>query len=407
MQAQAFGGFKRGGRNGHRGGSNRGGSRGGFRGNGRSFLGKGPSFYRKQNEQRKHVHNNNLDMTAQMASAKGELIDYLYSQINLSRYKYKILEEERDLPLLQEQKMYVSPTFNGIQGFLIFKRIKDKFYSLIIDRRSLQYTKPHDVGKIKIIPVNVRLDESIYNGTIIEGVLLYNNYDQVKNFMINDIFIFRGQNLIDDQISHKFQNMTSYLEAKWDKNDDGNNINFVINNLHPLSEIRQLIDVYIPKSKYALCIKGVSFTPEVTRMKLIYLFSNCAATDDTSDGGNTQDTVVRKSNVQVDTSDVTAVLRMKKTDNVDVYELSAANKIIKDGKTLLKYKKLGIAYVTTSQCSHFCNDVFENTTEDSVLVTCVYLSDCNKWVPSELAMDKKRPDYIEEIQKITQCDVLS
>lgn len=398
MQSQPSAGFR--GRGRGRGGFHRGRGRGGFHD-------KGPRYYHKQNKQRQHVHNENVEITSHLNSAKGELIDYLYAQINLSRYKYRILEEERDLPLLQEQKMYVSPTFNGIQGFLIFKRIKDKFYSLIIDRRSLQYTKPQDIHRVKLIPINVRLDESIYNGTIIDGVLLYNNYNQVKNFVVNDIFLFRGENLIEDQISHKFQNMSSYLDAKWDRDDVGNNINFIVNNLHQMSEIRQLIDVYIPKSKYAMCIKGVTFTPEVTRAKLIYLFSNCAATDDVEDKGNTQDAVVRNSNVQVETSDVTAILRMKKTDNVDVYELSSATKIVKDGKTLLKYKKLGIAYITTSQCSYFCKDVFENTEDDSVLVKCVYLADCNKWVPSELVTDRKRPDYIEEIQKITNCDTLS
>lgn len=374
---------------------------------------------------------------------KGQLLDYVYNTIELSNYKYKLLEYEYDLPLLKEKKYYVSPNYNGIHSLLIFIKIKDKFLSFIIDRRTLTYNaKQIDYNKVKIIPVQYRLDDSVYNGTIFDGVLLYNNIDGLKYFVINDVYYLRGKDTTTDKITNKMLSITTYLETI--KEDaQTNNLIFIINKLYELKDIQQLVNVYIPKSKYSKSIKGISFYSEYSGTKLIYLYNNCSQDDmrkdDMNNGQNTHNThnihntsntsntytnntynkpqtqtknivkdtfekEVRQSNVVVDNDSFTATFRMKKTDTVDVYNLYLGERSVENNKKLFKYKKIGIAYIPTTSCSYFCKDAISKSTDDGVLVDCKYDNDKKRWMPVKIVTDKKRPDLVEKIEGIGGSD---
>lgn len=350
----------------------------------------------------------NLEKTQLLNPVKEQLIDYVYKSVNLSKYKYKLIEYETDLPLLKEKKFFVSPNYNGIQGLLIFKKIKDKYYSLIMDRRTLKYNREEvDIDSVKLIPISARLDETIYNGTIIDGVLLYNHMNGIKNFVINDIYIFRGKDLSNDKINDKMININTYLEQFMKQDDKMNNILFIVNKLYNLYELKQLAHMYIPSSKYNTCVKGLSFFPEISGYKLIYLYNNCAQGEATANQTEPEAIIKEKpSHTQLVIKPTQkllkgagmAVLRMKKTGIVDVYHLYGAKKVVQDGRSLLKFKKLGLAYLPTTETSQFCMKLFEDRDEDdSILVECKYVPDKNKWIPIKLAQNFKRPDYFEHL----------
>ena len=69
-------------------------------------------------------------------------------------------------------------------------------------------------------------------------------------------------------------NFSIFINAYFKQDDLTNNINFVQNKLYVLPDIQQLVNVYIPKSKYNNSIKGLSFYSEYSGMKLIYLYNN-------------------------------------------------------------------------------------------------------------------------------------
>lgn len=342
------------------------------------------------------------------------LLTYIYDTIELSNYKYKLLELEYDLPLLKEKKFYVSPNYNGIHSLLVFIKIKDKFLSFIVDRKTLTYNVNQiDYNKVKIIPVHYRLDESIYNGTILDGVLLYNNIDGLKHFVINDVYYFRGKDTTNDKITNKMLSFTTYLETIKD-DPSTNNLIFILNKLYELKDIQQLVNVYIPKSKYNKSIKGISFYSEYSGTKLIYLYNNCSQ-DNRQDepvhnnkfmNSSNKDVVmekpkeIRQSNITITNDNLTAVFKMKKTETVDVYNLFLGEKSVEGQKKLFKYKKIDIAYIPTKECSFFCKDAMSKTAADGILVECKYDNVKSKWIPFKLITDKKRPDTIDKIEHI-------
>jgi hypothetical protein len=375
-------------------------------------------YFSNRNTNDKFDEKKELNSIINDYDTKKQIIDYIYRKIELSNFKYKLIEFEYDLPLLKEKTHFVSPNYNGIHSLLIFVKLKDKYLSFIIDRKTLTYNQAQiDIEKVKIIPVYIRLDESVYQGTIIDGVLLYNNINGVKNFVVNDIYIFRGQDMINEKMNNKMMNITAYLESM--KDDPAtNSIYLIVNKLYYLSEIQQLVNLYIPKSKYSNSIKGVAFYPEISGTKLIYLYNNCS-----HDVPNEPENVyisknqeakhvksvksARESNVEVIGDVITAVFRLKRTDVIDVYNLYLGQKSIEGDKKLLKYKKICIAYIPTKECSFFCKDLFNQSKENAVLVECKYDSEKGKWIPIKQIMDRKRPDLYEKIEKLIHLDQAS
>jgi hypothetical protein len=331
---------------------------------------------------------------------KRQILEYMYSTIQLSDYKYKLIEYEYDMTLLKEKSYFVSPNYNGIHSLLIFIKIKDKFLSFIVDRKTLTYSiKQIDYSKVKMIPVFFNLDKEIYDGTIFDGVFLYNNINRLKHFVINDVYYFRGKSLANDKITNKILNIGSYLETI--KNDSvTNNIVFIVNKLYPLNEIQQLVNMYIPKSKYSKSIKGIAFYSEYSGTKLIYLYNNCSHENKEEPAIPKDSPKMVSGNSGTSTVATTAVFKMKKTEIVDVYHLFLGQKTTDGSKKLFKYKKIGIALVNTAENSAFCNESFIKANTDELLMECKLDMDKNKWIPFKVNTDKKRPDLIDVIGKV-------
>jgi hypothetical protein len=203
---------------------------------------------------------------------KQQLINYIYSTVELSKFKYKLIEYESELGLLSKQKHYLSANFSGSNCLLVFTKIKDRFYSFMIDRKTLSYNPSQiNLESIKIMSVNVRLDNSIYNGSIFDGILIQS--ERSKTFVITDIYYFRGKDLTNDQINHKMINIKSYIDANLKTDNKINNLELYVNKLYDLSEVETLLNVDIPKAK-THPIKGIAFYPATSGTKLIYLFQN-------------------------------------------------------------------------------------------------------------------------------------
>lgn len=331
-------------------------------------------------------------------ATKKRLLEYIYNTIDLSQYKYKLMEYEIELPLINEKKYYVSPNYNGIHGLLVFIKIKDKFMSFIVDRKTLTYNANQiDYDKVKIIPIYIRLTEEIYNGTIIDGVLLYNNINRMKHFVVNDIYYFRGKNLSSDKITNKMLNIGTYLETI--KEDIiMNNITLIVNKLYELADIKQLVNSYIPKSKYNKSIKGLAFYSEYSGVKLLFLYNNGSHDNENDNQVNDdKNTVQKEKTIIIVNKDVqVTTFKMKKTEIVDVYNLYLGEKLSDNGKKLFKYKKIGLAYIPTKECSAYCKNLF-GVNDDSILIDCKYDTEKERWVPFKLVTDKKRPDLVNQI----------
>ena len=208
----------------------------------------------------------------QLNLIKQQLVNYVYSCLELSNYKYKILEYEHDLPLLLKQKYFVSSNFLGSSCLLIFTKIHDKYYSYLIDRRTLSYNHYQvNIENVKISSVTLRLDESIYKGSIFDGILIQNPKTKERTFVITDIYTFRGKNMSIDKIQYKIINIVSYMKANY-TDDPINNLKITVNKLYELDNIDDLISD-IPKMTN-FCVKGLTFYPETSGTKLIFMLDN-------------------------------------------------------------------------------------------------------------------------------------
>jgi hypothetical protein len=92
---------------------------------------------------------------------------------------------------------------------------------------------------------------------------------------------------------------------------------------------------------------------------------------------------------------VYAILEAKSTPNVDVYKLNAVDRVIIDGKKVLKRVSMGIAYISGIEQSHKMNKIFAQ--EKKVLMKCKFLNDKSKWEPIDIDKSMVHPTLIQDI----------
>ena len=83
-----------------------------------------------------------------------------------------------------------------------------------------------------------------------------------------------------------------------------------------------------------------------------------------------------------------------------MYNLYLGHKVITDGKKLFMYKKIDIAYIPTKECSYFCKNVFDDSSDEAI-VKCKYDDSKNKWIPFE-SSSNKRPDTIDKLKQFVK-----
>lgn len=360
----------------------------------------------KLNFKNNENNNYNLNITQQ-------LINYIYSTVELSRFKYKIIEYESDLNILTKQKHFLSANFNGTNCLLVFTKIRDKFYSFMVDRKTLTYNQNQiKFDSVKIMPVNIRLDNNIYNGTIMDGIYIQNKRTNGKIFVITDIYYFNGKNLTNDDLKHKFMNVTAYLESNLKVDDKLNNIKLTINRLYEPTEILKLI-TDMEKSK-GFDFKGYIFYPSKSGTKLIFLNNdNKQPINKNQQNENLNETELsklvdskntvsnKKKYIYICKTNETiyATLEIRKTLSPDVYNVFCTDKEIINGKNCLKLKKLGIALVPDKTCSSVCKNIFNTKLNGKALMKCKFNSEKNKWIPIEEDKQSKYPNLLSDIEK--------
>lgn len=371
---------------------------------------------------------------------KQQLIDYIYSVVDLSKFKYRLLETTEDLQLLTMNKYYISGNYTGPNCLLVFTKNKDRFYSFIVDRKSLSFKQNQiNIDKVVINPVQLGLDNSIYDGTIIDGI--FAQTEDSKFFVVTDLYYFRGQNMMSEKIKYKLINIKKYLDTYMTHDKNLNNINITINNLYEIQEIQTLVTKIIPQTKQ-LQVRGIAFYPDVSGTKLIYLFNklqtptsapqqkimfekqrNNFVPSQTQNrnkyNSSPQNETPMKQpdfnkNVQIPeqlnevrTSKVRYVCKtdepviltfeIRKTEQYDVYKLLLVEPTKENGKTILKTKRFGIAYIPTTSCSKMCKDL--TITTGKALVKCRYDDTKEKWIPIEADTKRKCPDYVSTLEE--------
>lgn len=217
------------------------------------------------NRQNKKIHDTMLIQ---------QLLDYIYSTIELSKYKYHTLEFDNELPKLLTQKYFVSVNFIGFNNFLIFCKIKDKYYTFTIARNSISYNKSKiDYNRTEIDFKTVGLDPSIYNGTIFDGTLIHRHKEN-DIFIISDVFTFCGNEMTHVKLNDKLLIVSEYLKHNYKSHDTKNTLSlFIDEHMSPIEKTDMLVNKIIPDITNRK-VRGITFYPEITGTKIHYLFGN-------------------------------------------------------------------------------------------------------------------------------------
>lgn len=319
-----------------------------------------------------------------------DVIDYLYSVVNISKFRYKILEFEEDLDLISDN-YFLSPNFSGLNCLMIFVEINKKNHSYLIDKNTLKYRRSHVVLEdVKSYPINVKLERTIYYGSVFDGILVQQK--NKKLFIITDVYQFRGKNIEDEKINLKLMNIKTYFDSVYNPSSS-NDIEISINKLYPITHIEKMVTVDIPKNK-TIPIRGIVFYPEISDTKLIFLFNNKIKSDEVKKE-------VRKPKIRLickTDEPVIITFEMRKTNIPDVYKLFLIEEIKREGKKVLMCKKIDIAYIPTKQCSFMCRELIKMSSNEKVLMNCKYDKEKEKWVPIGKETTKKIPSFVSEIE---------
>lgn len=393
-----------------------------------------------RNTHRSNDRNNNgtNDQNNYKLREKNQLLDYIYS-VDLSKYDYDMLKTEEDLPKLFEKEYHLTPNFCGVSSLLVFTKIRNRYFSFVVDRSTLKYTRDRvDPSKVKFKNVSVEADSTLYNGTIFDGIYIEKN--QVDKFYISDVYTFKGSDWSSTDLEIKIEQIRSYfefmsppaLDVLKNRHKYYQELELSINSIYPIGKVERFITKTVPKFKDCK-VRGICFYPKKSGTRLVYLFNNSTGVNttnrtnrnntnnrinsDRSSSKNSQFQSQSQSQLKLhkftktrfvsnSKKTVYANLEMKKTGKSDVYYLYSVQKKIKNGKSVLIKVKMGIAHIPTTERSNWCKKAIMNSSKGRIMAKCMFHNNFGKWEPIEQCKDVKIPDYYKdiEIEEIEETD---
>ncbi len=360
---------------------------------------------------------------------KSHLLDFLYNKIEVGEHKYTVIKGVGDIYDLKSKKYYASINSCGINSFIVFTKKDDNYYSFMVDRRSISYNRQSlKKEAVRLTEVKLAVDPKIFDGTILDGVLIDSESniigsktDKTKpkmQFMVNDVFMLAGKSLITTDYKKKMFMVSNMFKQLVGLSDKSNNIDLYISRPYELNQTQALFRDYIQPNIKKYNIKGISFYPQYSGTKIIYVFDkqdekfkNELLTGDaiinTDPENNVQliDSPDKKTIFKFELmnpeciDDIILNLEMTKTVTPDVYKLFGIFHNINPKTKEEQYikKKIGIAYVPTYILSLKCKLYFIN--KNSLIMSCKFNANKNKWIPIDEA-EVQKIDIINNEKRI-------
>ncbi len=385
-------------------------------------------IYNKYNNQQPTLINNNEvnNQNTDDIVNKGLIIDYLYNKIEVGDYRYVIIKNASDIFEIKNKRYYVSGNTCGINAFLIFIKINNDYHSYLIDRRSISYSRESlNVSKVRFIKVKIDVNPKLYEGTIIDGIIIDNTKldnidDSVDknsiNFMCTDLLLMNGKSYININYKDKLYELKNVIK---NYNNEKNNIKLYINTPYEINEIDMLCQYYIKDNIKKYNIKGICFNPEFSGTKIIYLFDK---TDDEyknnlyqgkkselNNDNNYNDEYKNNDNLEKrriykfekknleTTETIFKNLEMVKTNISDVYKLFAIFSFNQNNNQIFVKRRIGTAYIPTYNLSLKLKNMFILT--DKIIMKCQLSENKLKWIPIDQA-DINKIDVINTDDKL-------
>jgi hypothetical protein len=312
---------------------------------------------------------------------KQKAIDYLYSNLDLSKYRYIMLNTIQKLKFLQDNEHYVSPNFRGYNYLLLMFTLNDKHYCVAVDRKKLSYHKDQlDMKTIQIIQVNMKVSEIIFRGTIFDGKLIQTNNEYI--FLIQDCFYLMGKKMLEMEMNQKMTHLDTILKTHFRKNNGPycSNFEFKLNKLYKYNELEDLIS-NLPK--LSIGTNGIIFYPKFSGINNIHIEKK---TDKVDINTNNKEVIEQKSyhiihnfvdflksrTYSYESGGKTKTLWLSRTLIPDVYDIAEnANG-----------EKQGIAMIPNLKISQMCDELVG---DKPCKFNCIFSNKFKKWIPLNVA----------------------
>ena len=317
----------------------------------------------------------------QLIKDKSNVIDFLYSKIDLSKYRYNILNHLDKLKFLQENIHFVSPNYNGFNYLIIFMKLNNENVCVAIDRKKLSYHKNQlDMNVLQILKLDMKTNDTLYNGTIFDGKLVNNNNKYI--FLIQDCFYMMGNKLLNMNMKDKMTHLNSIINNNF-KDNYSKNITFKINKLYNYDDIESLVNKMdtLEYKSY-----GLIFFPQVSGITTLHIEKKETNNNTKEINNIKQITINNRDNIEQKTYNIITNFVNFLKNRIYSYEENGKTKILTLSKTEItdvydifdNTEKLGIALIPNLRISHMCSELI---TDKPIKFKCIYCNKFKKWIP--------------------------
>lgn len=319
-------------------------------------------------------------------SLKNKIIDFIFNSVELSNYRYNILNNLQRLKFLKENEHYVTPNFMGVNYFVVFVTIENVKYCVAIDKRRMSYHKNQtNLKKITMYKVMINASNSVFRGTIFDCKLINSqrmvNNRKVYNYdmLIKDCYFLMGNKIVDIEMESKIKHIDNVIKTQFSKSEKNTNFNFKINKFWDYKDLKNLVENVIPNC--SIKCQGLVFYPKYSGINIIYLDKKQEKVGISSTNNN-EGTIISKEFDMI--TNLTEYLKcreysyekegkvrklwLKNTEITDVYNLYET----------LEEDKIGIAHVPNLKISQMCNELVK---DEPIQFTCRYDKNYKKWIP--------------------------
>lgn len=307
-------------------------------------------------------------------SIKNKIIDYLFNSLEMSKYRFNMLDNLQKLNYLKDNIHYVSPNFKGFNYFLVFININNINQCFVIDKKKLSYHRNKVNAKfINIYRVKIQPSISLYNGTIFDAKLIRKNNKYIM--LIKDCYIMMGNKILTMEMSDKMKYINSIINTQF--TDTCKNFLIKVNRLYLYEDIDNIVNEIIPTCD--IDILGLVFFPKYSGITTIYIEKKkekIEIKNNTEQVSNESYHLIkniveflsqRKYSYE---EGKTTKLYIKKTEITDVYNLYNDD------------TSIGIAHIPNMKTSLMLqNNII---TDDKYKVNCVFNKKFNKYIPLKL-----------------------
>jgi hypothetical protein len=284
---------------------------------------------------------------------KHHAINFIYSNINVYNYRYKIIDSVDILESIKQNKenTYLVPHFQGHNFYIIMTRINDLNTCLLVDKKNIKYKKEQiNMREVNIYQLNIRANQCIFKNTFFEGRIIRNNDDNI--FLIQDCYLLENEKLLTERMNTKMERVDKYLT----QNLFDNNLKLNVIKLYNVDEI-ELVAEKIKKTEYT--INGFIFIP--ARSGLSHIYVNNHEIDSLKNE-------LPKSLKKYD-SDIFIIKKTLMREVFDVIDIESE-------------KRLGICYIPDIKQSHYMRQLFKDKIYHRM--KCNYNQEFKKYEPIEV-----------------------